>query len=40
VDATNVRCLVGRVKDGKRWAIIDQSGSLERGVHIDDNEDV
>ncbi len=40
VDATNVRCLVGRVKDGRRWAIMDRSGSLARGVYVDDDDDV
>src|ERR1700683_2970784 len=39
VDATSIQCLVGRVKDGNRWAIIDQSGSLACAVYIDDGDD-
>jgi len=32
VDITCLQCLVGRVKDGARWAIIDRSGRLARAV--------
>lgn len=32
-DITGVQCLVGRVKDGSRWSIIDRSGSLARAIH-------
>jgi len=39
VDATNIQCLVGRVKDGNRWAIIDRSGSLACAVYLDDSDD-
>ena len=37
VDVTNIQCLVGRVKDGNKWAIIDRSGSLARAVYVDDD---
>jgi hypothetical protein len=39
MDADNIQCLVSRVKDGNRWAIIDRSGSLSCTVYIDDNND-
>ena len=39
VDATSIQCLVGRVKDGSKWAIIDRSGSLAWAVYVDDDED-
>jgi hypothetical protein len=39
VDVTNIQCLVGRVKDGNKWAIIDRSGSLARAVYVDDDDD-
>jgi hypothetical protein len=39
VDVTNIQCLVGRVKDGSRWAIIDRSGSLARAVYMGEDED-
>ena len=39
VDANNIQCLVGRVKDGNRWEIIDRSGSLAHTVYIDDDDD-
>jgi hypothetical protein len=32
VDVTCLQCLVGRVKDNNRWAIIDRSGHLVRAV--------
>lgn len=38
VDAANIQCLVGRVKDGNRWAVVDRSGSLARAVYVDDND--
>jgi hypothetical protein len=38
LDATGIQCLVGRVKDGDRWAIVDRSGSLARAVYLDDDE--
>jgi hypothetical protein len=39
VDVTNIQCLVGRVKDGSRWAIIDRSGSLAHAVYMGEDED-
>jgi hypothetical protein len=32
VDITCLQCLVGRVRDGTRWAIIDRSGGLARAM--------
>ena len=32
-DITGVQCLVGRVKDGSSWSIIDRSGSLACAIH-------
>jgi hypothetical protein len=32
VDIECVKCLVGRVKDGNEWAIVDRSGSCARPV--------
>lgn len=32
LDLTCVQCVVGRVKDGHGWAIIDRSGSLSRTI--------
>jgi hypothetical protein len=39
VDATSIQCLVGRIKDGSKWAIVDRSGSLARAVYVDEDED-
>jgi hypothetical protein len=39
VDANNIQCLVGRVKDGNKWAIIDRSGSLARAVYVEEDDD-
>lgn len=36
VDMSCVQCLVGRVYDGKRWAIIDRSGDLQRSFYVPD----
>ncbi|KAH9922140.1 hypothetical protein B0H21DRAFT_841828 [Amylocystis lapponica] len=36
IDVTCVQCLVGRVPDGQRWAIIDRSGMLSRAVYAED----
>ena len=33
VDVTSLQCLVGRIKDRGRWAIIDRSGSLARASY-------
>lgn len=38
IDVNSIQCLVGRVKDGDEWGIIDRSGSLARAAHADDNE--
>ena len=32
IDITSVQCLVGRIRDRNRWAIVDRSGSLARAV--------
>ncbi|THH18872.1 hypothetical protein EW146_g2190 [Bondarzewia mesenterica] len=32
VDIQCIQCVVGRIKDGSRWAIIDRSGSLARAI--------
>jgi hypothetical protein len=36
VDMTCVQCLVGRVENDKRWAIIDRSGELQRSFYAAD----
>ncbi|KAI0057071.1 hypothetical protein BV25DRAFT_1872566 [Artomyces pyxidatus] len=36
VDIDCVQCLVGRVRDGRRWAVIDRSGALSRALYIPD----
>jgi len=38
VDVSSIQCLVGRVKDGNQWAIVDRSGSLARAANADDND--
>ncbi|KAH9889500.1 hypothetical protein C8Q73DRAFT_707899 [Cubamyces lactineus] len=38
VDITTVQCLVGRIHDRGRWAIIDRSGSLSRAIYAEDEE--
>ena len=39
IDITSVQCLVGRVKTGNSWAIIDQSGKSAQPVYkAQDNE--
>jgi len=35
IDITSVQCLVGRIRDRNRWAIIDRSGSLARALYIE-----
>lgn len=35
VDITTVQCVVGRIEDRRRWAIIDRSGTLSRAVYIE-----
>ena len=35
VDMTTLMCLVGRVKDRGRWAIVDRSGDLARAEFVD-----
>lgn len=37
LDITCVQCLVGRVPDGKQWAVIDRSGALARAVVVGDD---
>ena len=41
VDIKSIQCLVGRVQDRGRWAIIDRSGALARAIYhpVDDNDD-
>jgi hypothetical protein len=39
VDITSIQCLVGRIWDRNRWAIIDRSGQLARAVY-DQGEDI
>jgi hypothetical protein len=36
VDVTSMQCLVGRILDRAKWAIIDRSGSLARALYIED----
>ena len=38
VDIECIECLVGRVRDveGRRWAIVDRTGSLVRDIYIQD----
>lgn len=36
VDITSVQCLVGRVKSGNSWAIIDRSGKLARPMECEE----
>ncbi|GBE81876.1 hypothetical protein SCP_0402500 [Sparassis crispa] len=36
VDITTIQCVVGRVHDRQRWAVIDRSGTLSRAIYIDD----
>jgi hypothetical protein len=36
VDITNLQCLVGRIRDRDKWAIIDRSGNLARALYVDD----
>jgi hypothetical protein len=35
VDMTTLMCLVGRIKDRSRWAIIDRSGNSARAEFVD-----
>jgi hypothetical protein len=35
VDMTTLMCLVGRIKDQGRWAIVDRSGDLARAEFVD-----
>jgi hypothetical protein len=39
VDITCVQCLVGQMKDGNMWAILDRSGVLARAVHVEEPQD-
>lgn len=38
VDIVSIQSLVGRIKDGQRWAIIDRSGALARAAYDGDEE--
>ncbi len=38
IDITSVQCLIGRVFDGDRCALINRSGSLARAIHVDDDD--
>lgn len=35
VDVNTVMCLVGRIKDRGRWAIVDRSGDMARAEFVD-----
>lgn len=35
IDVTSLQCLVGRIRDRNRWAIIDRSGSLARALYVE-----
>lgn len=35
VDINSVQCVVGRIRDRNRWAIIDRSGTLSRALYIE-----
>jgi hypothetical protein len=37
IDMSCVQCLVGRVKDGNEWAIIDRSDRCARPVFVEDD---
>jgi hypothetical protein len=37
VDITSVQCLIGRIRDRNKWAIIDRSGILARALYIEDS---
>ena len=37
IDIDCVRCLVGRIYDRNRWAVIDRSGTLDRNLYIEDD---
>lgn len=37
VDLTTIQCVVGRVHDRNRWALIDRSGQLARAVWEDND---
>lgn len=39
IDASTIQCLVGRVHDRGRWAIIDRSGALAREFYLEDGEE-
>ncbi|KAI0638582.1 hypothetical protein C8Q77DRAFT_1188451 [Trametes polyzona] len=38
VDITTVQCVVGRIRDRNRWAVIDRSGALSRAIFNIDGE--
>ena len=39
LDITTIQCLVGRIRDRDRWAIIDRSGALSRAIYTPDDDD-
>ncbi|KAI0692136.1 hypothetical protein C8T65DRAFT_586838 [Cerioporus squamosus] len=39
VDISTIQCVVGRIFDRNRWAIIDRSGSLSRALYLGENGD-
>ena len=39
IDITSLQCLVGRIRDHKRWAIIDRSRTLARAVYVEEGRD-
>src|SRR5271170_1368480 len=38
IDITSIQCLIGRIRDRDRWAIIDRSGSLARALYLEDGD--
>jgi hypothetical protein len=38
LDIKNVQCLVGCVRDGNRWAIVDRSDTLARALYKNDDD--
>ena len=40
IDITCIQCLVGRMKDRDKWAIVDWSGLLARALYVADDIDI
>ena len=36
VDMTTIQCVIGRIHDRNRWAVIDRSGGLSRAMVMED----